>query len=97
MARCKRSAKPFKQGIAGGVAVRSLTDFQAIEIHEQHSERPAVALRAADFLREALFAGAAIVKSRELIERGELVDLRGQRFHLGEGLHLVGDLVVHAA
>ncbi len=72
----------LQQSIARGVAVLVVNLLQAIEIHQQNGERAAVALRAADFLRQALFAGAAIVKPGQLIECGELVNLRGQSFPL---------------
>lgn len=53
-------------------------------------------LRAAYFLRETLFAGAAIVEPGELIEGCEFIDFRGQRFDFGQGLNLVGDLTMQA-
>ena len=86
----------LQQGVAGGVAVIVIDLFQAVYVHEENGEGPGVALRAADFLREALLAGAAIVKSRELIESREFVNFGSQRFHLGQRLDLVGDLVMQA-
>src|SRR6202041_1824232 len=66
--------------------------FQPVEIHQQNGERTAVTLRAADFLSQALFAGATIVKTSKLIEGRELVNLRSKSFHLGQGMHLVSAL-----
>ena len=42
-----------------------------------------------------MFAGSAVVKARELIERGELVHLGSQGFDLCKTVDLVGDLVTH--
>ena len=72
--------KTFQQSVTGGVAVIVIDLFQAVHIHEENGEGATVALRAADFLCEALFAGAAVVKSRELIESCKFVDFGGERF-----------------
>ena len=86
----------FQQRVAGSMAVIVIDLFQAVYIHQQNGEGAGVALRATDFLREALLAGAAVVESRELIESREFVNLRSERFHFGQGFDLVGDLVVQA-
>ncbi len=86
----------LQHSVAGGVAVTVINLFQAVEIHQENGEGAAVALRAADFLSQALLAGAAIVKSGELIESRELVNLGSESFHLGQRLHLVRDLVTEA-
>jgi hypothetical protein len=88
--------KAFQDGIACGVAVAIINLFKAVEIHKQNGERAAVALRATDFLGQALFAGATVVKTGELIESRELVNLRSESFYLGQRLHLIRDLVTEA-
>lgn len=84
----------LQQGITGSVAVIVIDQFESVHVHEEDGEWPGVALGAADFLREALLAGTAIVKSGELIESREFVDFGSQRFHLRERLNLVGHLMM---
>lgn len=84
----------LQQRIAGGVAVIVIDLLQAVHVHEKDGERTTMTLRAADFLSEALFAGATIVEAGELIEGCELIDFRRERFDFGQRLNLVGDLMM---
>ena len=86
----------FQHGVTGRVTVAVVNEFQAVQIHEENGERAAVALRAADFLREALFAGAAIVETSELIERRQFVDFGCESFYFSQRFHLVSNLVAQA-
>jgi hypothetical protein len=64
--------QPFRESLDHEVARRVtkpvIYGFQFIQVQKQDRQGTAMALRAADFLCKPLLAGAAVVKTRELIE-----------------------------